>query len=171
MYYIPLCEYAVTILGEQMEAEDIVQDLFTYVWKNRYYINIEKSIKSYLFTSIRFRAINLLKHKMTERKHGILLTEFFSTLMNSGYSEEEIERINKIRKTLETLPDQCRKVFKMSCIDGMKYKEIADELNLSVNTVKSHIMKAYRDIRIQVGEKDSPILYIFLRNIMNLIRF
>lgn len=63
MFYMPLCDYAVMILGDQAEAEDVVQDLFTYLWKSRQEVRVQESVKSYLFTSVRFRALNVLKHK------------------------------------------------------------------------------------------------------------
>ena len=50
MFYMPLCDYAVMILGDQAEAEDVVQDLFTYLWKSRQEIRVQESVKSYLFT-------------------------------------------------------------------------------------------------------------------------
>lgn len=157
-FYGSLCDYAFMILGEQEGAEDVVQDLFTYIWTNRSRITVQESVKSYLFTSVRFRALNVLKHQVMERKHGATLAEFVEDLMRSGYSEEEMERVEKIKQVLETLPPQCRTVFTLNCLEGKKYKEIADELGISVNTVKSHVMKAYRDIRARVGEVGSPIL-------------
>lgn len=99
---------------------------------------------------------------MIERKHGALLVEFIEDLQNSGYSEEEVQRIEQIKEVLQTLPLQCRTVFTKSCLDGKKYKEIADELGISVNTVKSHVMKAYRDIRARVGGEQSPCYFLLL---------
>ena len=64
MFYVPLCDYAAMILGEQAEAEDVVQDLFMHIWRSRVEIEVQDSVKSYLFTSVRFRALNVLKHKM-----------------------------------------------------------------------------------------------------------
>ena len=164
MFYMPLCDYAVMILGDQAEAEDVVQDLFTYLWKSRQEIRVQESVKSYLFTSVRFRALNVSKHKMIERKHGASLMAFIEDLQNSDYSEEEMQRVEQIKEILQTLPAQCRTVFTMSCLDGKKYKEIADELGISVNTVKSHVMKAYRNIRARVGgEHTSVLLFIALQ--------
>lgn len=159
MFYVPLCDYAAMILGEQAEAEDVVQDLFMHIWRSRVEIEVQDSVKSYLFTSVRFRALNVLKHKMVERKHGALLTEFIEGLQRSDYSEEEMQQIEQIKKVLQELPTQCRVVFTMSCLEGKKYKDIANELGISVNTVKSHVMKAYKDIRARVGENTSPILF------------
>ena len=95
MFYMPLCDYAVMILGDQAEAEDVVQDLFTYLWKSRQEIRVQESVKSYLFTSVRFRALNVLKHKMIERKHGASLMAFIEDLQNSDYSEEATCGANK----------------------------------------------------------------------------
>lgn len=158
MFYVPLCEYAAMILGDQAEAEDVVQDLFTYLWESRQKVQVEEGVKSYLFTSVRFRALNVLKHRMVEQKHGASLAKFVEDLQNSGYSEEEMQRVQQIQEVLRTLPAQCRTVFTMSCLDGKKYREIAEELGISVNTVKSHVMKAYRDIRARVGSECSPVL-------------
>lgn len=163
-FYVPLCDYAVMILGEQSEAEDVVQDLFMYIWKNRAEIKVQESVKSYLFTSVRFRALNVLKHRTIRLKHGTALGVFIEDLMNTGYSEEEAQRIEQIKQVLQTLPVQCRTVFTMSCLDGKKYKEIADELGISVNTVKSHIMKAYREIRARVGSDNSLVLFFIALN-------
>ena len=98
MFYVPLCDYAAMILGEQAEAEDVVQDLFMHIWRSRVEIEVQDSVKSYLFTSVRFRALNVLKHKMVERKHGALLTEFIEGLQRSDYSEEEMQQIEQIKK-------------------------------------------------------------------------
>ena len=74
---------AVMILGDQAEAEDVVQDLFTYLWKSRQEVRAGVR-KSYLLTSV-FRALNVLKHKMIERKHGASLMAFIEDLQNSDY--------------------------------------------------------------------------------------
>ena len=162
MFYVPLCDYAVMILGNTVEAEDVVQDLFTHIWKNRHEIHVQGAVKSYLFSSVRFRALNVLKHRLIERKHGASLTAFIEDLQNSGYSEEEVQRIELIKEVVQSLPSQCRKVFTMNCLDGKTYKEISNELGISVNTVKSHIMKAYRDIRTRVGMYPAVLLFISL---------
>lgn len=116
--------YAVMILGDQAEAEDVVQDLFTYLWRSRQEVQVQESVKSYLFTSVRFRALNVLKHKMIERKHGASLMAFIEDLQNSGYSEEEMQRVEQIKEVLQTLPAQCRTVFTMSCLDGKNTRRL-----------------------------------------------
>lgn len=161
-YYPMLCRYAATYLDEREETEDAVQDVFVYLWNNRQTLVMPKSVRSYLYTSVKHRALNILKHRAVERSHSRLLTEFIEDLSRTEYSEEEQAQIEQIRHVLSTLPQQCRTVFTMSCLEGKKYKEIAEELRISVNTVKYHILKAYRDIResITIPGDISTLLFI-----------
>lgn len=159
MFYVPLCDYAARFSGSRRKQRMLCKIFSCIYWRSRVEIEVQDSVKSYLFTSVRFRALNVLKHKMVERKHGALLTEFIEGLQRSDYSEEEMQQIEQIKKVLQELPIQCRVVFTMSCLEGKKYKDIANELGISVNTVKSHVMKAYKDIRARVGENTSPILF------------
>ena len=161
-YYQVLCNYALTYLDSTSEAEDAVQDVFVYVWNNREVIVVGVSVKSYLYTSVKHRALNVLKHQAMERNHSRLLVEFLEDLAREEYSEEETMQLEKIRQALQVLPSQCRTVFMMSSLEGKKYKEIAEELNISVNTVKSHILKAYRTIREYVGVSISSSFLFFV---------
>lgn len=159
-YYRPLCDYGKGILGDREMAEDVVQDVFIYFWNNRQIIDIHLSIKSYLYTAVRHGALNVLKKQLIERKHSPQLTEFVEFLQTSDYSEEEQEEINRIREVMTELPKQCLKVFLMSAIDGKKYQEIALELGISINTVKTHITKAYRLIREKTSSDMRLVLLI-----------
>ncbi len=150
-YYSLLCDYALTYLEDVNEAEDTVQEVFVYLWNYRKSIIISTSLKSYLYSSVKHRALNVLKHQVVTRRHSPLLTEFLENLANENYSELEQEQLEQVRKALKELPDQCRIVFMKSCLEGKKYKEIAEELHISVNTVKTHILKAYHDIRANVN--------------------
>lgn len=159
-YYQPLCEYARSILSDGGLAEDVVQDVFIYFWNNRKIINIQFSVKSYLYTAVRHGALNLLKKQLTERKHSPQLTEFVEFLQTSDYSEDEQEEITHIRSVMEELPKQCLKVFLMSALEEKKYNEIAEELGISVNTVKTHITKAYRLIREKITSDIRLVLLV-----------
>lgn len=161
-YYISLCQYAGNLLEDQTQAEDIVQDLFVYLWNNQENTKIQGTIKSYLFTSVKHRALNVLKHRAVERNHSTLLIEFLEDISSADYSDEEMQQVNKIKQILETLPAQCKLVFTMSCLEGKRYKEIADELGISVNTVKAHIVKAYRIIREGIDHQSNLILFFIL---------
>ena len=72
---------------------------------------MDTSVKSYLFTSVKHRALNILKHRAVERSHGCLLVEFLEDLSQEEYSEEEAVQLEKIRQALQILPLQCRTVL------------------------------------------------------------
>lgn len=145
-YYPSLCSYCQGIVGARDEAEDIVQDVYVYLWENRKKLHI-LSIKTYLYSSVRHGALRQLKRQELENKHSSALAEFIEDLQRTEYSEEEIEKVEQMKKVLQSLPPQCRTVFLMNCLEEKTYKEIAEELNISVNTVKTHITKAYRVFR------------------------
>ena len=108
-----------------------------------------------------FLPLNILKHQLVERTHSRLLSEYWDDLLKSGYSEEEQTQLEQIQHILQSLPQQCRIVFMKSCLEGKKYLEIAEELRISVNTVKSHISKAYREIREKIAVlKNSNLLLL-----------
>lgn len=160
-YYRLLCDYGRSILGERELAEDVVQEVFIYFWNNREVIHIQMSVKAYLYTAVRHGALNVLKKQLIERKHNPQLTEFVEFLQTSEYSDEEQEEINRIRQVMAELPKQCLKVFLMSAVDGKKYQEIANELDISINTVKTHVSKAYRLIREKTSGDMPLVLLVF----------
>lgn len=161
-YYKSLCDYARGFLGRKELAEDVVQDALVYFWNNRCNIDLTMFGKAYLYTSVRHGALNVLKKQMIERRHNPLLIEFMKHLQMQEYSEEEIANIEKIKDAIEKLPEQCRVVFLMNCMEGKRYKEIAEELDISVNTVKTHITKAYRLIRQGIDDKRMSMILFFM---------
>lgn len=154
-YYGALCDYASSYLNNTNEAEDAVQDVFVYIWDNRRTIQVDGSVRSYLFTAVKHRALNILKHYAIERSHSPLLVEFLEDLGRTEYSEEESLQLKQVRQAVRMLPSQCRLAFVKSCLEGKKYKEIAEEMRISVNTVKSHILKAYRSIHEHIDSERS----------------
>ena len=158
--YQALCNYCQGIVAEHDKAEDIVQDVFVYLWNNRSCIDIKVSLKHYLYSSVRHGALKVLKRQLMEQRHSPLLVEFIANLQQTEYTEEEVIEIEKMKKALASLPQQCRNIFLMSCVDEKSYKQIAEELNISVNTVKTHITKAYRIIRCYFKNTSQLLVFI-----------
>ena len=152
MFYVPLCDYAAMILGEQAEAEDVVQDLFMHIWRSRVEIEVQDSVKSYLFTSVRFRALNVLKHRKIEQHYvnEILQDEDAELYYMRSVIEEETRRL--IFTAIDSLPEHCRKVCLLN-LEGMDNQEIADELQVSLNTVKFHKKNAYKLLRDKLKDQ------------------
>ena len=160
-YYKALCGYVLGILGDEGQAEDVVQEVFIYFWEHREELKVENSLRAYVYTSVRHRALKLLQKQALIQKHSSKLTEFVEYMLSTEYTFEEEKAISKMKEVLQELPQQCLKVFLMSNLEEKKYSEIADELGISINTVKSHITKAYRMIRQQIPLDLSTILLLF----------
>ena len=166
-YYPVLCNYAVSITKKQDIAEDAVSEVFLKLWEGRDTIVIEGSLKSYLFKSVYHQCLNALKHSQIQDKyrdfflHHLPLNEDGSDYPLSGVIVNEINEI--LQKTIEQLPEQCRKIFIMSRFDGMKHEEIARELGISINTVRTQIHRALEKLRIELRDYLPLLLFFSLR--------
>ena len=137
-YHMKLCIYAVQLTDSFEMAEDIVQDFFIYFWEKKYYLKINQNLRYYLYLSVRNAAINTLQ------KNNMLSMEELSGLDMSipeeSIDEEEQEERNKL--LLEKL-----QVVRAVIMENKKYKEAAEELHISVNTLKTHLTRALRQLR------------------------
>lgn len=142
-YYPGLCLYAKKIVGEIETAEEIIQDVFLNLWEKRKNPGIHTSLKSYLFKAVHNHALNWIKHKQVERKYQDYYSNLYKGFSyNKGETNPEPFVKDKIRESIEKLPDQCRKIFILSRVDGLRHKEIAVKLNISPKTVEVQIRKA-----------------------------
>ncbi len=146
LYYSPLCVFACKYLDSFEKAEDVVQEVFITLWEKNRMKNFTGSIKSYLFNAVRNNSIHKVKE---ERKFR------FEDVENKSYAiiEDKFEpytleeRKAKLYKEIEQLPIQSKKVFEAIVFERMKYAEIAAELNISINTVKTHYSRALKQLR------------------------
>lgn len=155
-YYMPLCLYAVQLTDSFVMAEDIVQDFFISFWEKKTYQNIAVKLRSYLFYSIRNNSYLILR-----KNNLISMEELFDTeidLIEAMSDEEELrEREKKIMEELEKLPKQELSAVQAVILENKKYKEAAEELNISVNTLKTHLSRALKRLR-----KDNSLLLLYL---------
>ncbi|MCE5347351.1 MAG: RNA polymerase sigma-70 factor [Bacteroidales bacterium] len=151
----PLVHYASEITRQPQLAEEIVQDVLLKIWENRSELSINGSFKSYLFQSVHNQALNALRQQKTKKETVNLLSsegtlQFISD--NYDINDDLIEKIYSdeteaiIEHAVDKLPEQCRKVFRMSRFDSLQNGEIASQLGLSENTVKTHIYRALKNI-------------------------
>lgn len=143
-YYVQLCRYAFIFLKESNASEEVVMNLFTDIWDNVDYLDHVKSLKSYLYRSVRNRCLNWIRdnHKTEE------ITESISSLLYYDNSPTELKELNiLIEEAISSLPDRCRTVFISSRYNDMTNKEIANYLNISAKTVEAQITKALKIIR------------------------
>jgi RNA polymerase sigma-70 factor, ECF subfamily len=153
--YPRLCAYANKFLNNMDEAEEIVQEVFLRIWKNRAYLDEKQSVNAYLFAAVKNNCFNLLQHWKVENKYARLLHYVYQSSSEEISSHESFiakELEKDFLKALEQLPPECRKIFELSRMEGLKYHEIAERLNISIKTVETQMMRALQKIRVQLKE-------------------
>lgn len=167
LYYPKMFAFAKNYVPANEDAENIVQDVFLVLWERKEEIEVSFTLTTYLFTLVKNRCLNFLRHKLIEEEYNSQVKEELGFKLYaleafdySYQSEEELQEI--IRHALDTLPERCREVFIKSRIEGLKYKEISDELGISVNTVENQMVTALKKLRVAL--KDYLPLLLFLVN-------
>lgn len=160
MYFSRMRRFAKEYVLFDEDAENIVQDVFLLLWEKRDVLDIQVSLISYIFTLVKNRCLDYLRHNIVadEFKQELSLKlSSLEQLNNSFSSDEDIERI--LVSAIDKLPERCRVIFIKSRVDGKKYREIASELNLSINTVENQMAIALKKLRTEL--KDYLPLLLF----------
>ena len=167
LYYPKMFAFAKNYVPANEDAENIVVAVFLSLWERTEEIEISYTLTTYLFTLVKNRCLNFLRHKLIEEEYNSQMKEELGFKLYaleafdySYQSEEELQEI--IRRALDTLPERCREIFIKSRIEGLKYKEISDELGISVNTVENQMVTALKKLRVAL--KDYLPLLLFLVN-------
>ncbi|WP_280764490.1 RNA polymerase sigma-70 factor [Parabacteroides sp. PFB2-10] len=148
--YDLLLAYAFKKVNDKQAAEDVVQDVFLSLWMKKDVLDFSESIKPYLYKAVYNRSITYLTslpHKVEVDKCSVdllLHKEIVSYNQQDSLLLKEIS--GAINSYVETLPDQCRKVFRLSREENLKNREIAQTLNISIKTVEDHIRRALRGL-------------------------
>ena len=159
-YYNNLCILAKEYVKDDGQAEEIVEELFYNLWEKRKTLDIHTSVKIYLIRSVQNRCISYLRKLKTELKvKEDISIEHKNTLKYLPFKESQpIVRLfsseleEKVRKEINELPEQCRKIFELSRFEEKSYNEIARELTISVNTVKTQMKIALKKLRDNLKE-------------------
>ncbi len=170
-FFKALYVYAYTMLKEEVQAEEIVQNVFLKIWERKEKITIETSLKAYLYKSVYNDSLNYIKHlkvKLSYENHA-------TQVMKNTQSESPSHRVmyknleDKLRNALNELPEQCRTVFQMSRYEELKYREIAERLSISEKTVENHMGKALKLLRLKLADFIISVaaLFIYLKNLMH----
>ena len=162
--------FAIGFLKNKEIAEEIVSDVYVNIWNNRSQTEKINNLKSYLFTSVRNGCVSHLRKVKNEKIISIDSVNEFSFIPvevpEDGLVEKEI--IEQIYAAIETLPCKCRMVFTLAKINGLKYKEIAEVLDITEKTVNNHLVLAVKkitellNVTKKTKEKTSPLKRVSL---------
>jgi len=159
-YYKPLVAYAYRLV-ELQDAEEIVQDLFVWIWEKRKQLQISSSLNNYMFKAVHLRCLSCIQSKQMKRRK-----ESFFWQMQDIYAETPLdyfevqELVAKIDDALQRLPKDYKDAFMMQRFHGMSYKEIAHEFSVSTKTVDYRIQKATKLLSKDLGDYFPLFLFV-----------
>ena len=148
-YWEKLFAVAAHKILDLSEAEDIVQQLFINIWTRREALEISSSLNSYLAVAVKYRILKSLDRSFRTRHFSDgVVDEVFDIVDDSTQEWLEFQEVKvRLEKLVDSLPEKCRLVYKLSREEGMSQKQIAAELNISENTVESHMGRALKTIK------------------------
>ena len=154
--------FVAAYIGNNSAAKDIAQEAFISLWDRRDQIDPKYNIRSYLFTIARNRTLNYIRDNRLKQKNSLeqenLNLNFYALSHPSVIQEIDALEIEKlIERTLEQLPEKIRRIFNMSRVENLTYKEIAEKENISIKAVEYQIKKALDIFRKRLGNYTKPL--------------
>lgn len=150
-YYDPLIRY-LRARGTSLDvAQDLIQNAFLYVWENRKKINENKSLRSYLYRIAYTRMLNHIKSR-DKFDDDAVPHEFERTSEHPEEALKAKDLMEMVQKAIEEMPEKRRAVFELCFLQEFTYKETADMMKISKNTVENHMSKAFKEVRKAVSD-------------------
>lgn len=144
-----MCNYALSIVQDEVWVEDIVQEVFLNFWNQRHTIDLTGNIKSYLFTATKNQIFESLRKDKSRNKmlEGFLTLSNQQNVQNEEQELSEWVKIDQVYSSLRHLPPKCREVFELAKLKGLTYSQIAETMQISPKTVENHMAKAFTILR------------------------
>jgi len=162
-HFKELAGFANKYVGNVDVAKGIVHEVFMRLWEKREKIDTNQSVKSYLYTGVYNRSLNYIRDNKKFDKsaeQGQIPEQKDNWDISNEMEAAEIQA--KIDRTLSDLPEKCRRIFEMSRYEELKYKEIAEKLNISVKTVETQMSKALKALRKNLAEYIHLLVWIWM---------
>jgi len=171
-FYNALCFFSSRILQDKVAAEDVVQDVFVKLWQKNTDFDSVESIKSFLYTSVRNACLNSLEKARVKLKHDNYVAAH-PQKPNDTILEHMIqaEVLRQVFSVVDTLPEQCRKVIRMTYEEGKRPKEIADELGVTVSTVNNQKMRGLSLLRNRLSDEGLALCIVLFPEVLHLLKY
>ena len=157
IFFLAACHY----LKDAGQAEEIVNDVFVRLWEGAATIQIESSLKAYIYRAVINRSLNELHKTKRDQQNQKEFSRRPEDRVEMKAMEDNELKIS-LYKAVDQLPEQCRKVFRMSRFEGLKQQEIADRLDISIKTVKNHITHALKQLSKVLADWHSLPLWLLM---------
>ena len=168
-HYSRMKRFAQEYVIREEDAENIVQDVFVDLWEQNLLLVTHTKLFAYLFTASKNRCIDFLRHKTVVQHTAVKMQDDYTKALQMKFqsleafdeqlfTEPDIETI--IQNAIENLPEKCREIFILNKIEGKKQKVIAQELNISINTVENQMAIAYKKLK-EILKDHIPLLLFF----------
>lgn len=152
-YYQSLCLFSFRYLKRTDLAEEIVQEIFVNIWDKRSDLQLETSLKSYLFRAVHNNSLKYLQHQKVVGKHARYQIERKELFFEEPVNNIQVAELkNLLEKAFSSMPQKTREIFELSRNEGLKYQEIADNLGISIKTVEAHMGTALKILRENLKE-------------------
>jgi RNA polymerase sigma-70 factor (ECF subfamily) len=158
-----LHRYACTIIRDELMAEEMVQNVFYKLWKNKDSVAVTGTMAGYLYRSVYNECLNYVKHEKVKAAYRMHMARTMENLNNAAEKLRLKELEEKLDQALRELPEQCRTIFQMSRFEELKYMEIAGRLGISVKTVENQMGKALKLLRTKLADF-LPVFILLLLN-------
>jgi RNA polymerase sigma-70 factor (family 1) len=160
-FFNPLAAFAFKYIQDQYVAEDMVQEVFVSLWGSKDNFDEIAAVKAFLYTSVRNKCLNHLKHEKVKRKHEETLVYQLESEQHFSAQVIEEETFDLLLAEIRILPAAAQEIMILA-MNGMKNPEIADELGISINTVKTQKKISYAKLKDKLGPMMSFILLVLI---------
>lgn len=145
-------------MKDKFEAEEVVENVMLQLWEDRLKFEKVDDVKSYIYKMVKSGSLGALKEQQKKVK---LEDEASDNVLEFDFNILEEEVYAVLITALDSLPEKCKEVFELSCLEGMKYKDIALQLNISINTVKSQRSRAIELLKTKLTNYPELLFFLF----------
>ncbi len=163
-YFQNLTWFAMKMVKDRETAEEVVQDLFVNFWEKRHDLDLKVSIKAYLYKAVYNNCIHASRSEKLHNNNELTLANELTEDFNNILETSELE--TRIFGLIEQLPTECQRIFKLSRFEELKYKEIAEQLQISIKTVETQMSRALKFLRKHMSDYIKLLILLTLHIIL-----